>query len=717
MSGGPFDQRASGLSSPDTLPWGSHIGVFYETERDVFDTAVPFLRAGLEHNEFCWWDVPATIPIDAAKRELADRVPGFAGYVAKGQVEVVSLAFARTPQGETPADPFERRLDRALLGGFDGLRLACHAGADTHASLAAAAATFRRLNIIAAIWCPRAEFDALGFMQVVQDHRFTLVCNAGQWDVLEGSEARTVRQALERSEETLQSLFANMSEGFASHRVVLAPDGRPCDYVFLDVNAAFERMTGLDAGAIRGKRVTQVLPGIESDPADWIGRYGRVALTGEPVRFESYAAPLGKWYAVSAFSPHRGYFAASFSDITDRKAAEAELQRALARERDARRDAEAANNTKDDFLASVSHELRSPLNAILGWAVMLRSGVDIDADTRRRALDAIERGARAQRQLIDDLLDLARITSGKLRLDVQPVELIPVIEAAVDAVRPTADAKQVRLQVIVDPKATPVSGDPERLQQIVWNLLSNAIKFTQKGGHVEVRLERVNSHVEIVVSDSGIGIDPDLVPHVFERFRQGAGGRRAGGLGLGLAIVRELVELHGGSVRAASPGIGRGACFTVSLPLRAVHVETASAPAPAAILFGSPTLRDVRVLAVDDERETRDVLRVMFETAGADTRVVASAREALDALKSERWDVLVSDIEMPDCDGYGLIEQVRQLDALRGLPLPAVALTAYARTQDRIHAIKAGFNMHVAKPVEPVELLTVVASLAARTLR
>ncbi len=716
MSSPSFDRRPSGIASPADLPWGSHFGVVYATARELFDIVVPFLRAGLEHNEFCCWEVPATVSLEEAADELERCVPGFRRRAEKGQIEIVSLG-DRAPHGLL--ESFDRRLDRATLAGFDGLRLACHAGADTHASLAQATATFLPLNIIAAVSYARADVDALGFMQVVQDHRFALVCNAGRWEVLEGSEARTVREALERSEEKLQSLFTNMSEGFAYHRVVLGPDGRPCDYVFLEVNAAFERLTGLDAKTIRGRRVTQVLSGIESDPADWIGRYGRVALTGEPTRFESHAASLGKWYAVSAFSPHKGYFAASFTDITDRKLAEAELQRALACEREARREAEVANRAKDDFLASVSHELRSPLNAILGWAVMLRSGVPLDPETQRRALDAIERGARAQRQLIEDLLDLARITSGKLRLDVQPVELMPVIEAAIDAVRPAADAKKIGLRTIIDPKAAPVSGDPERLQQIVWNLLSNAIKFTDKGGNVQVRLERVNSHVEIVVSDDGVGIDADLVPHVFERFRQGAGGRKAGGLGLGLAIVRELVELHGGTVEAASPGVGQGASFTVRLPLRAVHTVDAlpAAPVPVVTEGISPTLRGVRVLAVDDEPETREVLRVMFETAGASIRAVASAREALEALKAEHWDVLVSDIDMPECDGYRLIRQARQMDSLRGQPLPAVALTAYARTHDRVRAITAGFDMHVSKPVEPVELLAVVASLAARAVR
>jgi PAS domain S-box-containing protein len=663
MSSTAFAQRSSGISTPAELAWGTHFGVFYSTEREFFDIVVPCLRAGLEHDEFCWLEVPDGITARQAMTELSLAVPDLGAHVTRGQIEIGPLPGS---PDQPLSERFERLLDRAIVGGFDGLRLACRGAADTHATLAAAAAAFGRLNIIAAVAYPRAEFDALAFMQAVQDHRFALVCSAGRWEVLEGSEARTVREALERSEEKLQSLFANMSEGFAYHRIVLDANGRPCDYVFLELNAAFERLTGLEGRDVRGRRVTEVLPGIEADPADWIGRYGRVALTGEPLRFESYAEPLGKWYAVSAFSPHKGYFAASFSDITDRKTAEAELRRALECERDARREAEIANRTKDDFLASVSHELRSPLNAILGWAVMLRSGVANDAATKARALDAIERGARAQRQLIEDLLDLARITSGKLRLDVQAVDLIPVIEAAVDTVRPTADARQLRLHVVVDPNAGPVSGDPERLQQVVWNLLSNAIKFTNRGGRIEVRLERVNSQVEIVVSDSGAGIAPDLIPHVFERFRQGAGARRSGGLGLGLAIARELVELHGGTIRAGSPGVGKGSSFTVCLPLRAVQAEPAHPVATPVAAADSPSLVGIRVLAVDDEVETREVLRVMFESAGAEVCIVSSAREALDALTTGRFDVLVSDIEMPLCDGYGLIRQVRRLDALRG---------------------------------------------------
>ncbi len=318
-----FDQRSSGIPSVRALPWGSHFCVFYASARELLDAVIPFIRAGLESNEFCSWEVGPPLSVDETARALAEGVPDFARYVALGQIEIVSPA--ETPDLQARAEAaLERRLDQAILAGFDGLRLVRHASRGNRGRrVADSAATIRRLNIIAAVLYLRAEFGALDFMQVVQDHRFALVCNAGRWEVLQGSEARAAGEALERSEEKLRSLFSNMSEGFAYHRIVLNAEGTPCDYVFLEVSPSFERLTGLDAGKIRGKRVTQVLPGIESDPTDWISTYGRVALTGEPVHFESHATALGRWYAVSAFSPHKGYFAVTFADITERKRAEA----------------------------------------------------------------------------------------------------------------------------------------------------------------------------------------------------------------------------------------------------------------------------------------------------------------------------------------------------------------------------------------------------------
>jgi PAS domain S-box-containing protein len=386
------------------------------------------------------------------------------------------------------------------------------------------------------------------------------------------------------------------------------------------------------------------------------------------------------------------------------------------------REAREANRLKDEFLATVSHELRTPLTAILGWAHMLRTG-QLDSGSAASAFETIERNARAQSQLIDDLLDVSRAITGKLRIDVRPVDPNSFIEAAVEAVRPAAEAKGVRVQRVVDTGLVSVSGDPVRLQQVVWNLLSNAIKFTPRGGRVQVRMERVNSHVEIAVSDTGAGVSADFLPHVFDRFRQAdqKTTRRHGGLGLGLAIVRHLVELHGGTVRAESPGEGQGSTFRVLLPVAPVYVSESSEgrvhPAARDTLppFECPDRLDgLRVLVVDDEPDTRDMLKAGLGQCGARVTSVGSAAEALASLSEEPPDVLISDIGMPDVDGYELIKKVRALPAERGGKVPAIALTAYARTEDRMHALRAGYQMHVPKPVELAELAAVTASLARR---
>jgi len=393
---------------------------------------------------------------------------------------------------------------------------------------------------------------------------------------------------------------------------------------------------------------------------------------------------------------------------------------------------EQANRIKDEFLATLSHELRTPLTAMLGWSRLLRSG-QLDEAARERAVQIIERNAEAQSKLIEDLLDVSRIITGKLRLEVQPVALAPVIETAVNGLRPAAEAKRLRLESALDPAAGPVTGDPARLQQVVTNLLSNAIKFTPEGGRVEVRLERSEAQsgarARIVVSDTGVGIGPDALPHIFERFHQAdsSNTRAHGGLGLGLAIVRHLVESQGGSVSAESKGEGLGSVFTVELPL-----TTAPAPTPArgrpelfteqartgvgeGETFGDPlALEGVRVLLVEDERDTRELLKTILERCGAEVTEAASAAEALAALEGMRPDVIVSDIGMPGENGYELIKKIRARTAERGGRVPAVALTAYVGTKDRRRALLAGFHTHLAKPVEPDELLAVVASLGAR---
>ncbi|HEY9419795.1 MAG TPA: ATP-binding protein, partial [Thermoanaerobaculia bacterium] len=412
----------------------------------------------------------------------------------------------------------------------------------------------------------------------------------------------------------------------------------------------------------------------------------------------------------------------TYLDITDQKEAERSREQLLAAERAARAEAERAGQIKDEFLATLSHELRTPLNAILGWAHILGRG-QADPGTIAKGLAAIERNASSQAQLIEDLLDMSRIITGQIRLDVQGVELYDVIAAAVDTVRPAAEARDIHILQVLDPKAGPVHGDPNRLQQVVWNLLSNAVKFTPRGGKVKVVLERVNSHVEVSVTDTGQGIEPEFLPFVFDRFRQADGSttRRHGGLGLGLAIVKQLVELHGGRVRADSPGKGQGATFAVELPLAIVHPAAGSQRVHPAGSLDNPAHRSiceglsldrVTVLAVDDEPDALAIIRHVLEECHARVLTASSVSEALELLRSERPDVLLSDIGMPEMDGYELIRRVRALAPGSGGDVPAAALTAFARSEDRTRAALAGYQTHLAKPVRPDELIAIVASLA-----
>ena len=397
-------------------------------------------------------------------------------------------------------------------------------------------------------------------------------------------------------------------------------------------------------------------------------------------------------------------------------------QKARAEAEQAARQAEESSRLKEEFLATISHELRTPLSAILGWARMLRLG-QLSPENSAKALDTIERNARAQAQLVDDLLDVSRIITGKLRMDVRPSDPNSFIDAAVEAVRPAAEAKGVRVQKVVDTGAVSIPGDPVRLQQVVWNLLANAIKFTPRGGRVQIRSERVNSHLEIVVSDTGQGISRDFLPHVFDRFRQAdqKTSRQHGGMGLGLAIVRHLVEMHGGTVSANSEGEGKGATFTVSLPIAPVYQVDPSVgrvhPAARDLLPPNDVtdrLDEMKILVVDDEADTRELLRQGLEFCGATVSVAGSAAEAVAAITAETPDILISDIGMPGVDGYDLIRQIRRLPASKGGKVPAIALTAYTRTEDRLQALRAGYDMHVPKPVELAELVAVAASVARR---
>ena len=407
-----------------------------------------------------------------------------------------------------------------------------------------------------------------------------------------------------------------------------------------------------------------------------------------------------------------------------RARAEEERERLLRSEQAARLNAERNSRLKDEFLATISHELRTPLTAIIGWTQLLRRA-PANGEMIERALEVIERNGESQLHLIEDLLDVSRIISGKLLLDVRAVHLPPVIEAALDAARPAAEAKGIELRSAHDPAAGPVAGDPDRLQQVVWNLVNNAVKFTPAGGRVEVRLARAaGDGVEIAVSDTGAGVEPEFLPYVFDRFRQAdaATTRAHGGLGLGLAIVRQLVELHGGTVAVSSEGAGRGATFAIRLPAMPLSPQRAT-PAPARLYAAAAApagaldceiLSGLRVLVVDDEGDARELFARTLSECGARVLTAASAAGAMDALERERPDVLLADIGMPGEDGYELIARVRSLPPERGGRTPAAALTAYARGEDRLRALRAGFQIHLPKPVKAAELISVIAGLAGR---
>jgi signal transduction histidine kinase/ActR/RegA family two-component response regulator len=408
-------------------------------------------------------------------------------------------------------------------------------------------------------------------------------------------------------------------------------------------------------------------------------------------------------------------------ELTRLRAANHDALEAGQSERLGRAEAERLGRIKDEFLANLSHEIRTPLNAILGWSQMLKPGQTSDAELTE-GLEVITRNARTQARLIDDLLDMSRIISGKMRLDVQRVDLPAVIDAAIESVKPAAEAKGIKLQKVVDPIAGPITGDPNRLQQVIWNLLINAIKFTPKLGKVQIVVERVNSHIELSVSDTGKGIASEFLPHVFERFSQADSSSKRGyaGLGLGLAIVKSLAELHGGSVRAKSGGEGKGTTFIISLPISVVHTLDTNENLqhakidPHEILLHTADLKGITVLVVDDEPDAIGLVKRIMEDCGATVESCMSAAECLASVPTFMPDVVIMDIGMPDMDGYTLIGKIRTLSPQQGGRTPAVALTAFARSEDRRQAMLAGFDLHVAKPVEPGELVAVVSRLARR---
>ena len=498
--------------------------------------------------------------------------------------------------------------------------------------------------------------------------------------------------------------------------------------IIMSWNAGAQRIFGYTAEEMIGQSIYTLIPaerrGEEDDILSKISR-GEPVSHLETVRVAKDGRKISLSVTISPIRDLTGKVVGASKvarDISERKQAEA---RQLETERAARAQAEHASRMKDEFLATLSHELRTPLNAILGWTQVLR-GDPANTEDMEAGLATIERNSRVQTQIIEDLLDMSKIISGEVRLDVQPLDLAAAVRAAVETMQPAAYAKSIRLQAIIDPEASIISGDPNRLQQVFWNLLTNAIKFTPKEGHVEIKLARVHSHLEVSVSDSGEGIAPEFLPYVFDRFRQqdASTTRRHGGLGLGLAIVKQLVELHGGTIHVDSAGLGRGTTFRVMLPLSALRPEAdlpgeERAPRTADAGEGMPhtgslDLTDVKVLVVDDEADARALIKRLLEDRGAVVRTAGSVAEASALLEAERPDVLVSDIGMPGEDGYTLIRRVRALSAQAGGDVPAIALTAYARSEDRLKAIMAGFQMHLAKPVEAAELLAQIASLAGR---
>jgi PAS domain S-box-containing protein len=630
----------------------------------------------------------------------AENLTGWTREAANGMPIAEVVRITDRESGQPVGDSVERVLREGIVIGIsDQTRVVARDG------------TSRPVFDIAA---PIKDLDGRiqGAVYVLHDVTDKLAAEVSQ---LESKQARqSADVAMRRAEHTRQALAAIVE---SSDDAIIS---QSLDGIITSWNAGAERILGYTADEIVGKQVAVLRPptGAE-DIASTLQqiREGKRIEHFETRRLTKDRRIIDVSVSVSPIRDADGTIVGASKvarDITERKRSQKERERLLAA-------AESANRMKDEFLATLSHELRTPLNAIVGWASILRSA-KVDPSDMEEGLSAIERNSRAQAVIIDDLLDISRIISGNLRLDVQRLNLSEIIDTAIAAVLPAATAKDIRIHKMLDSLVGPLAGDPARLQQVIWNLLTNAVKFTPRSGNVHVLLERVNSHIEISVVDTGQGIKPEFLPNVFDRFRQADASttRRHGGLGLGLAIARQLIEMHGGTIRAKSPGEGQGSTFTITLPITVVHSEP---PAPAQVSPAEPGIEDetrwngaltgVKVLVVDDELDARQLIRRVLVNCNAKVSLAASAAEAWAQIELDRPDVIVSDIGMPEEDGYELIRRVRA--SFTAKQIPAAALTAFARSDDRKRALLAGFQTHIAKPVDPAELTAAIASLACRT--
>lgn len=527
---------------------------------------------------------------------------------------------------------------------------------------------------------------------------------------------RQAEAAMRQSEAKFRAIFDQVEDGICLFTR---------DFVFHETNPAMTQLLGRSREELLGENLRELMPANSAGQIEaisqeldrgnsWYGMFSLESATGQAIeldwRFSLHSVP--------------GILLAIVTDARARLNVEAEREQLLESERAARAAAERANRLKDDFLATLSHELRTPLSAIVGWAQILKLGKITEKQSLIEGVEAIERNARIQTQLIEDLLDVSRITSGKLRLDIQLVEVASIASAALESLAPAAIAKEVEVITVLDPHAGRVAADAGRFQQVVWNLLSNAVKFSPKGGKIYLRVRRIDSSVEVSVADEGQGISPDFLPHIFERFRQEdpSSTRSYGGLGLGLAIVKHLVELHGGTVHATSQGVDQGSEFVIRLPITSMfqptptEIDTRSAPSdlPMPNYLKAGNIAGVKVLVVDDDADTRVLLKRLLHDCGAEVTATSDVRQALEMLASSEPQILISDIGMPSENGYDLIRRVRE----RGYDfqrLPAIALTAFARSEDRRRALSAGFQLHLEKPVDPGELIAAVASLMGKT--